>query len=340
MNVLKVNAMKIYPIAFGLLVLTFFSCVPPQQFTELKTEAETCKKEREQLRKENELLNVKSTELEAELKKSKKHAEDLVAQHAKEKEELEALRIENRQLKTQVQNLEATNQSLTKGSSEETKKLIAKLENSQLELFEREEKLNKLSKEIEDEQAKLKRMRSELDSRNKRLVELKRLINSKDSATNALREKVANALLGFENEGLSVTKRNGKVYVSLEEKLLFNSGSTTVDARGVEALKKLAVVLEQNKDINITIEGHTDDVPVIANEKFQDNWDLSVKRATSIIRILLDNSSIDPKRLIASGRGEFLPIDDSKTPEARQLNRRTEIILTPNLDEIMELLGK
>lgn len=332
--------MKIYPIAFGLLVLTFFACVPPQQFAELNTEAKTCKEERELLRKENELLNVKSTELEASLEKSKKKIKDLVAEHAQEKEELEELRKENRQLKTQIQNLEETNQMLTKGSSAETKKLIGKLENSQLELFEREEKLNKLSKEIEDEQAKLKRMHAELDSRNKRLIELERLVNSKDSATNALREKVANALMGFENEGLTVSKRNGKVYVSLEEKLLFSSGSTTVDAHGVEALKKLAIVLEQNKDINITIEGHTDDVPVIPSDKFQDNWDLSVKRATSIIRILLDNSSINPKRLIASGRGEFLPIDNSKTDEARQLNRRTEIILTPNLDEIMELLGK
>ena len=331
--------MKIIAIVSALGILTFYSCVPPQQFAETKSELKTCKEEREQLLKENELLNVKTTELQAKLDQSTKKLDDLVNEHAAEKEELDDLRQKNRQLKTQIQNLEATNQSLTSGSSAETKKLISKLENTQLELFEREEKLNKLSKEIEEEQVKLKKMRTELDSRNIRLVELERLVNSKDSATNALKEKVSNALLGFENQGLTVTKRNGKVYVSLDEKLLFGSGSTTVDPQGAEALKKLAKVLEQNKDINITIEGHTDDVPVIPSDKFQDNWDLSVKRATSVIRILLDNSTIDPKRLIASGRSEFLPIDNSKTPEARQKNRRTEIILTPNLDEIMKLLG-
>ena len=136
-----------------------------------------------------------------------------------------------------------------------------------------------------------------------------------------------------------MTRKNGKVYVSLDEQLLFPSGSTDVDPRGKSALKKLAGVLEQNRDINIMIEGHTDDVPIIPGSKFKDNWDLSVSRATAIIRILLDGSSIDPKRLTAAGRGEYFPVDTRKTPDARQKNRRTEIILEPNLDEVFDLIG-
>ena len=145
--------------------------------------------------------------------------------------------------------------------------------------------------------------------------------------------------MGFENDGLSVSLKNGKVYVSLEEKLLFGTGSTIVSTSGVNALKKLGQVLERNTDINIMIEGHTDDVPYKSDSgPITDNWDLSVKRATSVVRILLANSSINPKRLIASGRGEFMPIDPAKTTEARRKNRRTEIILTPKLDELFRIL--
>jgi chemotaxis protein MotB len=119
---------------------------------------------------------------------------------------------------------------------------------------------------------------------------------------------------------------------------LFPSGSTIVDPRGIAALKKLAGVLEANPDISIMIEGHTDDVPVISGSNFKDNWDLSTLRATSIVRILLQGSGIDPKRLTASGRGEFFPVDPAKTTEARQKNRRTEIILTPRLEELYKLI--
>ena len=138
--------------------------------------------------------------------------------------------------------------------------------------------------------------------------------------------------MGFKNDGLTVSLKNGKVYVSLEEKLLFGTGSTSVSPSGVNALKKLGQVLERNTDINIMIEGHTDDVPYKSDSgPIKDNWDLSVKRATAVVRILLDNSSINPKRLIASGRGKSMPVDSAKTTEARRKNRRTEIILILNL---------
>jgi chemotaxis protein MotB len=144
--------------------------------------------------------------------------------------------------------------------------------------------------------------------------------------------------MGFENQGLAVTQKNGKVYVSLEEKLLFKSGSTVVDPKGAAALKKLSGVLEQNPDINVMIEGHTDDVPVIAGSTYKDNWDLSVLRATSIVRILLDGSKINPERLTTAGRSQYQPVEPAKTAESRQKNRRTEIILSPKLDELYKLV--
>ena len=144
--------------------------------------------------------------------------------------------------------------------------------------------------------------------------------------------------MGFEGQGLSVTRKNGKVYVSLEEKLLFKSGSTVVDPNGVRALKQLAVVLASNPEINIMIEGHTDDVPFRKGSAIRDNWDLSVLRATSIVRILLEDSNIDPVRITVAGRGEYLPVDPADTPEARTKNRRTEIILSPDFTEIFRIL--
>lgn len=154
---------------------------------------------------------------------------------------------------------------------------------------------------------------------------------------NELKNIVADALRGFESDQLNVHMKNGKVYVSLEEKLLFSSGSYDVNPDGVSALNKLATVLAKNKEINITVEGHTDDVPFKSGQLL-DNWDLSAKRATSVTRILLANKSIAPQRITAAERGEYLPVINTKTPEARKKNRRTEIILTPKLDKILELL--
>jgi chemotaxis protein MotB len=152
---------------------------------------------------------------------------------------------------------------------------------------------------------------------------------------------VSDALLGFENNGLTVSMKNGKVYVSLDEKLLFKSASYDIDVNGRNALKKLAGVLEKNPGIQITIEGHTDNVPYnTGGSQLKDNWDLSVKRATTVVRVLLDGSKIDAKRLTASGRSQFLPVDDRNSQDARQKNRRTEIILTPDLTELYQLIDK
>jgi len=176
-----------------------------------------------------------------------------------------------------------------------------------------------------------------LAEREKTLNELQQVIARQDSITKRLNDVLRNALLGFNSDELSVEIKNGKVYVSMTDKLLFKSGSAAVETKGKEAIKLLADVLDKNRDIDILIEGHTDNVP-IKTAIYHDNWDLSVARAISIVRILTNEYKITPTRLTASGKGEYWPRASNDTPEGRASNRRTEIILSPKLDEIMQLL--
>jgi len=163
------------------------------------------------------------------------------------------------------------------------------------------------------------------------------IIARQDSIVNNLNNIVKNALLGFNPDELSVQMKNGKVYVSMSDKLLFKSGSADVEAKGKDALKKLAGVLNKSANIDILIEGHTDTVP-IKTPVYKDNWDLSAARATSVVRLLTNEYQLDPKRLTASGKGEFFPVASNKTPEGKAKNRRTEIILSPKLDELFKLI--
>lgn len=191
--------------------------------------------------------------------------------------------------------------------------------------------------QAEQYNAALKQKGDELRERERKLAEMQSIIARQDSITRRLNDVVRNALLGFNSDELSVEIRNGKVYVSMSDKLLFRSGSANVEAKGIEALKVLAEVLEKNPDIDVLVEGHTDNIP-IRNAQFKDNWDLSVVRATSIVRILTVDYRIPATRVTASGKGEFMPRADNATPEGRALNRRTEIILSPKLDELMKML--
>ncbi|AMR29581.1 cell envelope biogenesis protein OmpA [Hymenobacter psoromatis] len=179
----------------------------------------------------------------------------------------------------------------------------------------------------------------DLAGKNARVAELQRVLDEKEAATKALRQKVADALLGFNSNDLQVNVKNGKVYVSLSEQLLFKSGATKVDPAGQDALVKLANALTGNKDINILVEGHTDNVPIrgVVNGA-KDNWDLSVLRATEITR-LLTAAGIDPTQITPSGRGQYLPVAPNDTPQDKALNRRTDIILTPKLDELFSILN-
>jgi chemotaxis protein MotB len=236
--------------------------------------------------------------------------------------------------------VEARKQDISKLQSE---KAVLQSEKMELQLqygdlmnqkLSQAEQLNMALKQKSDILAEKERL---LLEREGALKELKKTIARQDSITKRLNDIIRNALLGFKSDELSVEVKNGKVYVSMSDKLLFKSASVTIEDKGLEAIKVLADVLNKNNDIDILIEGHTDNLP-IRNAIYRDNWDLSVARATSIVRILVTDYKIDAKRLTASGRGEFSPKADNATAEGRAKNRRTEIILSPKLDLIMELL--
>ena len=156
----------------------------------------------------------------------------------------------------------------------------------------------------------------------------------------ALKQSISKALIGLEGEGLTIEQRNGKVYISLEEDLLFASGKYEVNSGGIAALNKLATALASQKDLEILVEGHTDSIPLSGSGLIKDNWDLSVMRATNVVKVLLKNPSLDPLQLTAAGRAEFIPLATNKTKEGRSANRRIEMILSPNLDDLFKLLEK
>ena len=217
---------------------------------------------------------------------------------------------------------------------------MSQLQKTQVDLQSQEDALRALESSLLKKETDLKKLTADLASREKRVNELESMINKKDELLSALKKKVKEALLGFENNGLTIEQKNGKVYVSLDESLLFASGSYDVGAKGTDVLKKLAKVLENNTDIDVVVEGHTDNVPLKSSGDIQDNWDLSVKRATSVVKIITNNSKTNPKRLTAAGRGEYLPLDLSNSVDGRKKNRRIEVILTPKLDELFKLLGE
>ena len=221
-----------------------------------------------------------------------------------------------------------------------------------LELDRRDKQLQSKEKELVSREAQLLTTRNQnealaksltatendLESRERKVKELQEILDSKDSAVNALKANISKSLLGFSDKGLTVNVKNGKVYVSMEEQLLFPSASIDINAKGKTALMQLAGALNQQKDVTIMVEGHTDNVPM-RSATIKDNWDLSVLRATSIARILTTEGEVDPTRVVATGRSEYLPVDTAETPEARAKNRRIEIILTPNLNELFNILN-
>ncbi|GAB3913175.1 OmpA/MotB family protein [Mucilaginibacter boryungensis] len=200
--------------------------------------------------------------------------------------------------------------------------------------------LGELNNKLNSTSSRVSQLSGDLAKREARLKEVEDILRKRDEATNALKEKLQKALLGFTQNGLSVDIRNGKVYVSLTDKLLFPSGSIVIDEKGKQALKQLAAVLNKEPDINMAVEGHTDNKKVKNLGQIKDNWDLSVLRATSVTRYLTEEEKIDPKRLTATGKSEYQPIDNGNTPEALAKNRRIEIVLSPKLDELYNLITK
>ena len=198
--------------------------------------------------------------------------------------------------------------------------------------------LNKLGNDNQETNKQLNSTKAQIAEQKKRLEQLQEFIDNQQRATEALRKKIADALVGFNSNELTVTMKNGRVYISMQESLLFPSGSAEVNPKGKEALAKVASVLNTGSDINVDIEGHTDSLP-IHTKMYADNWALSTARATSIAHVLIDEYNVSPVKLVASGRSEYDPVATNSTPEGRAKNRRTEIILEPKLDELMQLLN-
>ena len=244
---------------------------------------------------------------------------------------------ENSGLKNTITDLTGKNKDLTdqfKTLSEKNNDLEGKYKDL---INESLSKTNQFNKALQAKSDELNNKELLLSEREKALKEMQLIIARQDSITKQLNGVLRNALLGFNSDELSVEVKNGKVYVSMSDKLLFKSGSSAVEEKGKQALKLLGEVLDKNLDIDILVEGHTDNVP-IKTSLYKDNWDLSVARATSIVRILTTDYKIAPTRMTASGKGEYFPKSDNVTAEGRARNRRTEIILSPKLDEIMQLL--
>ena len=326
------------------ITLLFSACIPLKQFEELKDENTQLEEKSDDLAKSNNALEVENRELSSDLERSENKVKQI-------QEDLKLLKQQKERLQQRYDDL---NENYTealeglknnRGNTADNKKLLAYLQKLQEDLQKREDELalaeqaiNEKIRKLDDAQGELDAAQAMLNEQNKRLVELEQMLKSKDEAMHALKQSISDALTGFSGDELQVQMKNGKVYVSLEEKLLFQSGKYEVNQQGKSALIKIAKVLEQNTDIDILVEGHTDSVPYRGSGALKDNWDLSVKRATTVVRILIDNSKINPNRITAAGRSKYVPVVDDNTSVALQKNRRTEIILAPNWNEVLKLI--
>lgn len=298
-----------------------FSCVTSKKFNDMESRYQM---ENEGLKNNLLKAETENKELSGSLIRTNSLNKELNTKLENLGYDMEVLKRNRESLEKEKATLEAQLKAIQTGTSTEIQRLMTELQKTRDDLNAREDKIRESEKELLE--------------RNLRLMELQEALKQKEEAVNRLRQTVTSALTGFNNNGLTVFEKDGKVYVSLEEQLLFKSGQWEVDPRGQQALKDLGDVLAQNPDINIMVEGHTDDVPMRGANQVKDNWDLSVMRATAVTKVLLQNRNIDPVRIIAAGRSEYLPLDLEKSPDARKKNRRTEIILTPKLDELLKLM--
>ena len=311
-----------------LLVLTVIlasSCVSKKIYTDLESKYANLKKENRALADQNTALSTSKNNLQNTLDKLQRDHDVTVANRNALQQEHEATKTNLNHLKASYAALEENSSAAIAANSKKNRELLAQLEAKEQALASENERLEKLKKELE--------------SGTKRMAELEHIIASKDAAMTRLKQAISKALTNFEGKGLTVEQRNGKVYISMENKLLFQSGSWAVGTQGRQAIKQLGEVLAKNTDIAVLIEGHTDDDPYQGNGQLSGNWDLSTKRATAIVTILRENQSIPPENLTAAGRGEFAPIANNDSAEGKAKNRRIEVILTPKLDEISKLLN-
>ncbi len=307
------------------LVALATSCVSSKVYNDLQSRYDDLKSDKENLSAENQDLKTQKNQLENDLNALQKKYDDAVAERNQLRQDYEAA-------KNNLANLEASYKALEDNSSAA---IAANAEKNRNLLRQLEEK----EKALAEENARLQTLKQQLEARSKRVAELESVIASKDAAMKQLKDAISRALLDFEGKGLTVEQRDGKVYVSMENKLLFPSGSWVVNSNGRKAVQQLGSVLAQNPDIYVLIEGHTDNVPYGGSGQLSDNWDLSTKRATSIVRILEENKQIDPANLTAAGKGEYVPVATNSTAEGKAKNRRIEVVLTPKLDEVTKLLN-
>lgn len=310
----------------GLLILSLAtSCVSSKVYKDLEDKYADLKKENRELADQNESLSqqrnqldLDGKDLQSRLDKLKQERDKLAADYAASQSSLKTL-------KDSYDALEKNSSQALDNNMKKNRELLAQLEAKEKALAAEQERLNKLKKDLQD--------------RSQRVDELESMIANQEASMRQLKETLSAALNSFEGKGLTVEHKNGKVYVSMENKLLFSSGSWTVGAEGRRAVDEVAKVLAENPDINVLIEGHTDDVPYNGNGQISDNWDLSTKRATAIVNIITKNKGVNPESLTAAGRGEYSPVATNETAEGKSKNRRIEIILTPKLDEISKMLN-
>ncbi|NNE54690.1 MAG: OmpA family protein [Flavobacteriales bacterium] len=321
-------------LAFAIVASTLASCVTARQYEELQAKKEFVEKENTALKAKNTELTTANTELTSGLDKCTERRKALES-------DTTILGTSLRHMTSQYDKINELNDLLTSKNSKllneaaaENRNLLQELDITRLELQKKENELHALEADLNAKEEDLNKLSEEVESREQRVNELEALIAAKDEIVNNLKNKVTDALLGFKDKGLSIEQKNGKVYVSLDAKLLFPSGSTKINAEGKEALIGLAEAIQDQSDLEIIVEGHTDTDKIRSSTVPKDNWELSVLRATSVVKIMQENSSINPKILSAAGRSEYHPVDEGDKAK----NRRIEIILSPNLNELFEII--
>lgn len=311
----------------AMMAVVMVACVPARKYEEANQRIRT-------MQAEVDAANAKARDAQAALEDIRSRDEINTKRVGELQRDTAVLGNSLRQMTGQYDRINALNNELLDkynkllaGQGSENRKLLSDLEALRLDMMNREDSLNALGSRVAEKQAALADTEA-------RLAALQAELESKDQAMKALKDRVSAALTGFEGKGLTVEQRNGRVYVSMENKLLFPSGSYAVDAKGRDLIVKLAKAVESEKDLNVLVEGHTDTDKVQPGGTLKDNWDLSVMRATSVVRIMQESSRMDPVRITAAGRGEYIPVD--RNDKAK--NRRIEIILAPDLKELYDLV--
>lgn len=332
---------------YFLIVAGFASCVPQRKFQDLqKSYEETLKKSTdcnsELTSTKDVLLDTQDSLLKSQLMVKSLENDTTILGTANRKVNSLYYQTDNAyaNLINKLKETEERNTLHTKELNSQLLETQRKLNEKEIQLNQKELSLKKQGYDLDNLKDTLKLLEKSLQEREKRVQELSTVLNEKDSAVNALKSSIASALLNFQDKGLTVKVKNGKVYVSIEEKLLFESGKYSVNSQGKMALIELSKALNQNADVNIVVEGHTDNVPYKGTGTIKDNWDLSVLRATEVARILAKDGKVAGTRITAAGRGDTQPVSSNETAEGRAKNRRTEIILTPKLTELFKILGQ